>query len=217
MEKALEIIAKGRVQRVGYRRFVLDVAQDLALAGDIRNMSDGSASIFVQGEEDKLKTFLELINKPPEPARISYLEVSEAAIKPKVKGFSIIYGRLADELQEGFGAMQAEFRDYRNEFRDYRSEFSSFAQRTDNNLKSLNDKIDVFSNTTDANFKELDKKHGEISAKLSDILNSLTEQSKRSQEMLEEMRSESRKTAESLDESLRLLREAVERLPKASG
>src|SRR5579875_2070096 len=210
MEKALEIIAKGRVQRVGYRRFVLDVAQDLALAGDIRNMSDGSASIFVQGEEDKLKTFLELINKPPEPARISYLEVSEAAIKPKVKGFSIIYGRLADELQEGFGAMQAEFR-------DYRSEFSSFAQRTDNNLKSLNDKIDVFSNTTDANFKELDKKHGEISAKLSDILNSLTEQSKRSQEMLEEMRSESRKTAESLDESLRLLREAVERLPKASG
>ncbi|MEM3684034.1 MAG: hypothetical protein QXX17_06665 [Conexivisphaerales archaeon] len=130
--------------------------------------------------------------------------------------FSIISGRLVDGLHEGFGAMKAEFRDYKNEFRNYRNVFRDFAQRTDNNFKSFNDKIAVFSKATDENFKEPNKRYGDISAKLSDILGNLTEQLRRSQNMLLKIRAESRKTAETLDEWLRLLREGVERLPKAS-
>ncbi|MEM0328381.1 MAG: hypothetical protein QXN53_07400 [Thermoproteota archaeon] len=44
-----------------------------------------------------------------------------------LRNFRIRFGPLAEELQEGFGAMEKEFRDYRNEFRD-------FAKRTDENL-----------------------------------------------------------------------------------
>ncbi len=38
------------MQRVGYRRYIIDIAQDLGLAGYIENMKDGSVNIFVQGD-----------------------------------------------------------------------------------------------------------------------------------------------------------------------
>ena len=42
------------------------------------------------------------------------------------------------------------------------------------------------------------------------------EQSRKTQEMLETMRAEAKQTAEILNESLRLLRDAVARLPSAA-
>ncbi|MEM4238495.1 MAG: hypothetical protein QXP49_02175 [Nitrososphaerota archaeon] len=54
--------------------------------------------------------------------------VEEVRPRPRLKAFQIMYGRLADELQEGFGAMQAIFTDYRGEFRDFRQEFREFRQ-----------------------------------------------------------------------------------------
>jgi acylphosphatase len=36
----------GRVQRIGYRRFVLDSAQELGLSGYVKNERDGSVTIF---------------------------------------------------------------------------------------------------------------------------------------------------------------------------
>ncbi|MEM0118132.1 MAG: acylphosphatase [Conexivisphaerales archaeon] len=40
MNKAFEIIARGRLQRVGYRRFVLGLAQEIGLSGYVKNLSD---------------------------------------------------------------------------------------------------------------------------------------------------------------------------------
>ncbi|MEM0481623.1 MAG: hypothetical protein QXM16_01890 [Nitrososphaerota archaeon] len=65
-------------------------------------------------------------------------EVRIAPTTPKsgLKIFKIRYGKLADELQEGLGAMQTiftsywgEFRDFRTEFKDFRSEFRDFRER----------------------------------------------------------------------------------------
>ena len=176
----------GRVQRVCYRRFIIDEAQWLGLAGYVRNLPDGSVEIFAQGGEEKLVRFLEAVKRPP-LGEVKRVEVEEASVDPGVEGFRIIYGELVDELQEGFGGMQEvfmqywrEFRDFRGEFKDYRGEFRDFARRTDEG------------------FRRMEERYGEISRKLTVILETLIR--------------ESRETREMINESLRLLREAIDRL-----
>ncbi len=178
--RASKLNVLGRVQRVGYRRFVLDTAQELGVAGYVRNEGDGSVAIFAQGDEVKLKEFLEKTRSPPSPAQVREMKELPAKADPRLTRFSIKFGTVQEELQEGFGAVQTEFQDYRGEFRDYREEFRDFAKRTDENFKTLGDR------------------YGEISEKLTKILETLI--------------AESAQTRQALNETMTLLREAVERI-----
>ena len=166
MMKAYEVSVRGRVQRVGYRRYLLDAAQELGLSGYVENRPDGSVYIFIQGPEEKVKNFLDRAREPAYPAKISEISINEAMPNPEYKYFKINYGRLEEELQEGFGAMQSIFMEYWREFRDYRNEFRGFASRTDEN------------------FRKLMEKYGEISEKLTSILETLTRESRETREIL---------------------------------
>jgi acylphosphatase len=140
--KASLVRVFGRVQRVGYRRFVLDSAQELGLSGYVRNEKDGSVTVFVQGDDAVVEKFIEMLKSPPQPAYVRSVDIQEVKPKPRLKYFAIKPSPLHDELQEGFGAMQSifmdywgefrgfvgEFRDYRNEFRDFRQEFRDYRQ-----------------------------------------------------------------------------------------
>ncbi len=203
MLNAYKIKVYGRVQRIGYRRYIIDIAQDLGLSGYIENHKDGSVDIFVQGVSDKLKEFIEEARNPPKPVRIKEFNIMETSLNPEYKYFEIKPGELWEEFHEGFGGMQSifmeywnEFRDYRNEFRDYRSEFREFAKKTDESFNTIMDK------------------YGEISEKLTTILNTLIEESKKTSRMLENIQRDSRETREILLENIRLLREAVEKISK---
>jgi acylphosphatase len=151
-EKAYDIRVSGKVQRTGYRRLILESAQELGLRGHVRNEPDGSVAIFVQGEEELVKQFLEMIKDPQAPISVKSFEPKDAELNPNVKFFDVEFGSLAEELQEGFGSMEKEFRDYRGEFR-------SFAERTDEN------------------FETLAQKYGEISEKLTQVLETLQRES----------------------------------------
>ncbi|MEM3685371.1 MAG: acylphosphatase [Conexivisphaerales archaeon] len=104
MNKALEITVGGRVQRVGYRMFVQDTAQEAGLSGTVKNQKDGTVAIFIQGDEERISSFLDMIKNPPEPAKVTTFETKDAELNPRIKGFTIVASKLADELQEGFGA-----------------------------------------------------------------------------------------------------------------
>jgi acylphosphatase len=151
-EKAYDIKVSGKVQRTGYRRFILENAQELGLSGYVRNEPDGSVTTFVQGEEELVRQFLERIKDQPLLIGVKSFEVKDAELNPNVKFFDVEFGSLAEELQEGFGSMEKEFRDYRGEFR-------SFAERTDKN------------------FETLAQKYGEISEKLTQVLETLQRES----------------------------------------
>ena len=166
MERAFKARVSGRVQRTGYRRFVLEITQEVGESGYVRNELDGSVTVFVQGEEGLVEKFLERAREPPLPTAVKGFEVEAAEPNPEVRFFKIEFGSLAEELQEGFGSMEREFRDYREEFggfvgefRDYRQEFRGFAERTDKN------------------FQTLGEKYGEISEKLTQVLETLRKES----------------------------------------
>lgn len=124
--KAYELMVRGKVQRVGYRRYLLGLAQELGLAGYVENRPDGTVHIFVQGPEEKLREFMDKAGSPIYPAKVTQLDMKEAKINPRYKYFTIKYGDLGEELQEGFGALQEIFMDYWKEFKDFRGEFSDF-------------------------------------------------------------------------------------------
>ncbi len=171
--KAYRINVRGRVQRVGFRRYILDLAQEMGLSGYVVNLPDGSVEIFVQGPSELLEEFKSKISGAPPPAKVRELVVCEEKFNPQYKHFQIKHGSLEEELQEGFGAMHStflvywnEFREFRNEFREFRSEFRGFAKRTEEN------------------FKFLMERYGEISKKLTVILETLVKESKETREQL---------------------------------
>ncbi|MEM2921695.1 MAG: acylphosphatase [Nitrososphaerota archaeon] len=188
--KAYNVRVYGKVQRVGFRRFVQELGQELGLVGYVKNERDGSVTVFVQGDEAAAARFIESMKSTQPPATVRTVEVEETKTKPRLKYFEISYGRLADELQEGFGAMQAifleywsEFRDYRSEFRDYRSEFREFVKRMD-----------------------------EFSERVTKVLELLTEGTAKSREMLMIIIRDSRETREMLAETMRMLKEVASKI-----
>jgi acylphosphatase len=127
-KRAFTVHIEGRVQRLGYRRIILEAAQELEIQGYVRNEPDGSIMAHAQGREDRLKEFLAKIKAPPPPITVRRFEETPATLDPSIKHFQIIYGPLGEELQEGFGAMQSEFGDYRQEFRGFLGEFRDYRQ-----------------------------------------------------------------------------------------
>ena len=162
-----------RAQRVGYRRFVLDSAQELGISGYVKNERDGSVTVFAQGDEAVIERFIETIKSPPPPTHIRSIDIREAKPKPTLKYFAIKPSPLHEELQEGFGAMQSTFTEYWGEFRE-------FARRTDEN------------------FRAIMEKYGEISEKLTTILEMLTRESRETREMLNETMSLLREAIEKI-------------------
>lgn len=149
------MIVEGMVQRVGFRRFVERSARKFRLSGNVKSERNGTVRIFVQGPSESIQAYLSEIRAAPEPIAIDNIVEREARPIPSLKHFGIKTGPLAEEIQEGFGAMESQFMDYRGEFRDYRQEFRSFAARTDEN------------------FSRMDQKYYQISIRLAEILEAL--------------------------------------------
>ncbi|WP_300382936.1 acylphosphatase [Clostridium sp.] len=83
------ILAKGRVQGVGFRFFVQMNSTFLGLTGYVRNLNDASVEIEVQGTYDSINNLIELINKGNRFIKIDTLEVKEITIVSSEKKFII--------------------------------------------------------------------------------------------------------------------------------
>jgi len=224
--KAYNIRVYGRVQRVGYRRYILDLAQELGLQGFVKNEKDGSVIIYVQGEEEKLSKFIDRIKKPYRPAIVREVVIKEAKVKPEIKYFEIKPGKFWEEFHEGMGSMQSifmeywrEFRDYRNEFKDFRSDFDNFREEFREfrqefrefrqefrdfrqEFRDYREEFRNFAERTDKNFELILEKYGEISKKLTEILETLVKESRETRELILENIKLTRQTLEKLLEKL---------------
>ncbi len=76
----LYLRVRGRVQGVGFRMFVLENARRLGLAGWVRNRTDGSVEMEVQGRNEDLARFKNMIKTGHPFARVDSME--EKDLKP---------------------------------------------------------------------------------------------------------------------------------------
>lgn len=69
-EFQLHAIISGRVQGVGFRYYVLEKAQNLGLAGWVRNLWDGQVEVTAEGAKADLDVFLSALRRGPSSARV---------------------------------------------------------------------------------------------------------------------------------------------------
>jgi len=78
MNVARHIIAKGRVQGVGYRAFVAEAATAHNLQGWVRNRMAGTVEAVLVGTAEAVDAVIEECRKGPRAARVDGIDQNEA-------------------------------------------------------------------------------------------------------------------------------------------
>jgi acylphosphatase len=73
---SLEAVVRGRVQGVGFRYFVLELATGLGLVGWVANDPDGSVRCVAEGRRADLETLLAALNIGPLGGRVNDVEAT---------------------------------------------------------------------------------------------------------------------------------------------
>ena len=90
--ESIHLEIRGRVQGVGFRWFVVEMAKELRLAGWVRNKADGNVELAAAGERDALARLEAAVTAGPSGARVEEVR--------RLGGVS------ADSLQSPFGIVR---------------------------------------------------------------------------------------------------------------
>lgn len=86
---AVQMLYEGRVQGVGFRYSVKQIAKGFEVTGWVRNLPDGRVEMQVAGEKEELRAFLEAINQSELRAHIRKQNEQMLAQAPLARGFEI--------------------------------------------------------------------------------------------------------------------------------
>lgn len=81
--------AKGRVQRVGFRRFVQAEARSRGVTGWVKNMNDGSVTMEMQGEPLIIEELIDRIKLGRGRINVTSLELNDLPTVEGERGFGI--------------------------------------------------------------------------------------------------------------------------------
>jgi len=98
--KRARIIVKGRVQRVGYRDEVEEIARRLGIKGFVENIKPYDIRIVTEGEDEAISEFIERIKIKRFPIDVESVEVSFEDFKGEFEYFEIKRGDWQEELGE---------------------------------------------------------------------------------------------------------------------
>jgi acylphosphatase len=88
----LEATARGRVQGVGFRYFVLRRGIELGLTGWVANESDGSVRCVAEGRRSDLETLLEAMERGPAGALVERVSATWSSATGNLRDFGIRSG-----------------------------------------------------------------------------------------------------------------------------
>lgn len=107
--KRLTAYVSGNVQKVGYRKRIIDLARAFGLKGMIKNLDDGRVKIIAEGDDEKLQWFEHTIEIKNTIIQVSFVEKAYSPICGEFAKF----GKLEDEgetdsrLDRGIEVMNA--------------------------------------------------------------------------------------------------------------
>ena len=78
---------RGRVQGVGYRDAMVDVASAAGVCGWVRNRGDGSVEALIQGEDAAVQKLLAWCRRGPPAARVTEIATLVATPDPALVAF----------------------------------------------------------------------------------------------------------------------------------
>ena len=86
---ASQVFYEGRVQGVGFRYTVKQIAKGFDVIGWVRNLPDGRVELQASGERAELAAFLDAIADSELRAHIKHQAVSALSEPPAARGFEI--------------------------------------------------------------------------------------------------------------------------------
>lgn len=87
--RAIAATVGGRVHGVGFRYTTQRTATDLGLSGWVRNMADGTVTVFAQGTPDAVDRLCEFLRHGPPAARVTSLAISDVDPDAATTGFNV--------------------------------------------------------------------------------------------------------------------------------
>ena len=85
-----KIRVTGNIQRVGYRYFVQNWAEDFGLGGWVKNKSDGSVIMQLEGRKDNVEKLLTELKEGTEKVVIENIKVDWLSFENKFRNFKVI-------------------------------------------------------------------------------------------------------------------------------
>ncbi len=141
MQVRAVIIAKGDVQRVGYRDAVERVARKLKITGFVENIKPYDVRIVCEGERTKVKSFINQIKIKESPIDVEEVMVNFEGATGEFDYFEIKRGDMAEELGERLDIAGAELKQNTSILKEFKKE-------TNENLKLLD--IDLMKHDIEA-------------------------------------------------------------------
>lgn len=81
------VVVSGRVQGVGFRESLVDVARGAGVVGWVRNLRDGTVEALVQGEAQRVDRVTAWCRHGPPAARVTHVDVSAVDVDPSIADF----------------------------------------------------------------------------------------------------------------------------------
>jgi acylphosphatase len=153
MEKCVEIVLSGRVQKAGFRDFIDEIAFNLNLNGYVKNLDDGTVQIICEGEDENIKELLKKVNITQYPIRVENIDVVYKKSTGEYRTFEII--REEDLTTATYERMDAAVR-YMREMN------SNIGQKID----AVGEKIDVVGEKIDVVGDKVDQNRIEITSEI---------------------------------------------------
>jgi len=148
------VLVKGRVQRVGYRDRVKEIARQMGLAGSVRNIDDyDDVMVTVEGDREKVGQFISEINIHERVINVESIETEFSEYHGEFSTFRIIRGLPDEELGERFDvavgilySMDSKLDTLNDKMDTSIGKLDTIIDKVDisnQKLDSLNDKMDV--------------------------------------------------------------------------
>ncbi len=88
---AKHIIVKGKVQGVFFRKNTKQIAEELNVAGWVKNTDDGHVEILAQASNEAIEKLIAWCKQGPPKADVKEVQVKEVNINYSINRFSIDY------------------------------------------------------------------------------------------------------------------------------
>lgn len=85
----VHVMVSGRVQGVFFRSFTRDHASSSGIKGWVRNTRDGKVEVVAEGDEGKLREFIDKIGEGPRGAIVRKVDVEWEEYKGEFENFTI--------------------------------------------------------------------------------------------------------------------------------
>jgi acylphosphatase len=86
----LHVVVRGRVQGVGFRWFVNQMARSLDVAGWVRNRPDGGVEVAAEGAFDAIAKLRAELRQGPDGAHVESVDDVDASADPLTRPFMIV-------------------------------------------------------------------------------------------------------------------------------